>query len=63
MTVRNHIVFHDSNPEGPGHCTHRVYIDGTELMIAEGGIQVSQPRDDEIQTVTLTIIPHRISFR
>lgn len=63
MTIHNHIEFHDSNPEGPGHCTRRVYIDGTELMIAEGGIHVSQPRNDEIQTVTLTIIPHRISFR
>ena len=63
MTIRNHIEFLDSNPEGPGHCTRRVYIDGIELLVAEGGIQVSQPRDDEIQTVTLTIIPHRISFR
>ena len=63
MTIRNHIVFHDSNPETPGHCTRRVSVDDTELMIAEGGIQVSQPSNDEIQTVTLTIIPHRISFR
>lgn len=63
MTIQNHIEFCDSNPAAPGHYTRRVYIDGTELMIAEDGIQVSQPSNNEIQTVTLTIIPHRISFK
>ena len=63
MAIHNHIEFRDSNPASPGHLTRHVYIDGTELMIAEDGIQVSQPGNDEIQTVTLTIIPHRISFK
>lgn len=62
MTIQNHIEFRDSNPEGPGHRTQRVFIDGTELLIAEDGIRVGHPTSSEIQAVTLTIIPHRVSF-
>lgn len=58
---RNHIELRDDSPEGPAHVVKKVLIDGIEVAVAEDGVDIDFT-DNDPTTVTLRILPHRVSF-
>lgn len=60
-TPRNHIEFRTVDTDAPGHIAQTVLIDGLEVLVEEGGVKLDFG-SDEFTTVTLTIIPKRVTF-
>lgn len=60
MLPRNHVEI-VSHPPAPGVVPARVFVDGTEVLLAEDGLEISGGFE-ELTVVTLKLIPSSITI-
>lgn len=60
-TPRNHIELRDTRPDSPMHIARTVFIDGHEVVVEADSINITLTPDGPTR-VTLTILPHRVTF-
>ena len=59
---RNHIEFRDANPDTPGHVTSSIFIDGVEVAVERDSFHLATS-DTDATKVTVTLLPHRVTFK